>query len=177
MLEILHTVLCLRCECRENLLPKAAKGRRVKGHCWAQTCCPHLPVPPVRAGASRRPGGAPGPLPERRGCWKAIDSFWQRQRGKYFDHVTPHKWTRFASCVQLAQTLSPARTPPAALPPCPPFPSPCPARGTPPSGTASAKQHLHIPGTFHGHSMPGTKKAPASQKSTYLSVGRNDFQM
>lgn len=113
MLEILHTALRLRREGRENPLAKAAKGRSVPGRCRTQARCPHLPAASVRAGASRRPGGAPGPLPERRGCWKAIDSFWQRQRGKYFDHVTPHKWTSSLRVCNLHGRCHRPGTPPA----------------------------------------------------------------
>lgn len=93
MLEILHTALLLSCEGRAKLLPKAAKERQgpsMAGHKHAAHArrshrCGRAIIP--------RPGAAPGPLPERRACWKAIDSFWQRQRGKYFGHVTPHKRT------------------------------------------------------------------------------------
>lgn len=53
------------------------------------------PAGEVKNGAAHVRGrrAHPGPLPDKRDCWKAIDSFWQRQGEKYFDHVTLYKLT------------------------------------------------------------------------------------
>lgn len=53
------------------------------------------PAGEVKNGAAHVRGrpAHPGPLPDQRDCWKAIDSFWQRPGEKYFDHVTLYKLT------------------------------------------------------------------------------------
>lgn len=117
MLEILHTALLLRCEGRARLLPRAAEGRQ--GPSLDTNALPTLAGPTGAGRGIPRPGAAPGPLPERRGCWKAIDSFWQRQRGKYFDHVTPHKRSSSLRVCNLHRRCHRAGTPPPPRPSVP----------------------------------------------------------
>lgn len=134
------------------------------------TAVPTLAGPSGAGRGIPRPGAAPGPLPERRGCWKAIDSFWQRQRGKYFDHVTPHKRSSSLRVCNLHKRCHRPGTPP------PPRLSRL--------GNASIRHRrgktaggTHTPGTAHGHRGPGTERAPPARNSTFLPTGRDNFQI
>lgn len=124
---------------QRKLPPQAAKGHRG-------------PAPDTtRCGGTGEAGAAPGPPPERRGCWKAIDSSWQRQRGKYFHHVTPHKRTGSLRVCNL-----PGRRQRAGTPPPPPLPPPSPAGKCP--ARAPLRQTAHGTHTrlCHRHRMPAT---------------------
>lgn len=156
MLEILHTVLLLPCEGRENLPPKAAEARR--GPCTAGHKHAAHARRPHRwgRGIAPRPGAAPGPLPERRGCWKAIDSFWQRQKGKYFDHVTPHKRTSSLRVCNLHRraTGPGPRRPPESVPA---FPVPASRQGNA-SIRQKSQQHPQIPARSTATTRPAPRR-------------------
>ena len=76
-------------------LPEAASFNW--GSTWLIYICEGqgTPAGEVKNGAAHVRGrlAHPGLLPDKRDCWKAIDSFWQRQGEKYFDHVTLYKLT------------------------------------------------------------------------------------